>query len=63
VDLNELSPFRLEVVDSRTVRILLNPIKMHELLHCQGMLLTKSHGPQNHTTEKSPPGVRRQLMG
>jgi hypothetical protein len=59
VDLNELPPLRLEVVDCETLRVLLQPIKVHKLLHCEVMLLAQSHGPQNHTPEESSPGVGR----
>jgi hypothetical protein len=59
VDLNKLPPLRLEVVDCRTLKVLLQPIKVHKLLHCEVMLLAQSHGPQNHTPEESSPGVGR----
>jgi hypothetical protein len=63
VDLNEFPPFRLEVVDCRTLRVLLEPIKVQKLLYCKNMLSAQGQGPQDHTREESPPGVRRQLVG
>jgi hypothetical protein len=56
VDLNKLPPFRLEVEDSRTIRILLNHVKVHKLLHRQVVLFTQGQRPQNHAVEESPLG-------
>jgi hypothetical protein len=51
INLNELPPFRLEVKNSKAVRILLNLITVHELRHAQLVLLTQGQGPQNHSTK------------
>jgi hypothetical protein len=38
VNLNKLPPFRLEVVGRRTLWVLLEPVKVQELLYCEDMI-------------------------
>jgi hypothetical protein len=52
VDLGEPPSLRLEVVDCGTLRVLLQPIKVHKLPHGESMLLAQHQGPQNHTPEE-----------
>jgi hypothetical protein len=63
VDLDKLPPSRLEVVNRRTLRVLLEPIEVQKLSYRESMPWAHGQGPQNHTREESSPGVRRQLVG
>jgi hypothetical protein len=63
VNLDKLPHSRLEVVNRRTLRVLLEPVEVQKLSSCESMPLAHGQGPQNHTREESSPGVRQQLVG
>jgi hypothetical protein len=63
IELDELPPLGLEIINPQTTRILLNPIDMKELPHCHLVFLAQDQRPQHQPAVDGPPGVRCQLVG